>query len=116
MGYIDLNIITKEHLLGTWQVETRFDNKQTASIFSRNYFLIFEPGAYVSRNGEEIKGKWELVREQEVIYNPQVSFYRDAEQIGNAIITRLLNVVEEDKAVQRLTLYFTNGLELILKK
>ena len=103
-------------MLGTWQVENRFNNRDSDLVFGNNYYLIFESDSYTSRNGHEVKGRWTLTKEQEFIYNPQVNFFQENDTIGNAIITRFLETEENNQIIYRLTLYFTNGLELILKR
>jgi hypothetical protein len=118
MPYIDLNLVTKEHLTGSWYIETRLNNKPGADdLFRHNNFLQLDAdGNFISRNGTEVLGTWEMKKEYEIIYNPQISFFRDAENVGEAIVTRLLEQTEREEIIHRLTLYFSTGLELVLKK
>ncbi len=57
-----------------------------------------------------------MVREKEIIYNPQLIFYVNNSEIANAIITRLYSENDGNKKIYKLTLYFTTGLELVLHK
>ena len=117
MTYIDLSAIKEEHLNGTWEVTNRVVNNNAASNPFIDIRMIEMNGEkYRSVNGKERKGEWQMIREQEIIYNPQIKFFLDRQQVGNAIITRLLSESYLDGETYKLTLYFSNGLELILKK
>ncbi len=117
---IGLNDITEEHLLGEWSVENRFNiTKDTSNIFSKNNRLVLNNNSYNAINGLNVMGNWEIHMKTEIIYNPQLTFYVEKQLIAKAIITRLM-ISREDQsnnnAAYILTLYFTNGLELILNK
>jgi hypothetical protein len=118
MPYIDLNLVTLQHLVGDWLIETRLYNKPGVNHHFRNinHLLLETTGQFMARNGTEVAGTWEMKKENEIIYNPQVSFYQENENIGKAIVTRLLEQTESATTIYRLTLYFTNGMELVLKK
>ncbi|MDF2448762.1 MAG: hypothetical protein K0R26_1266 [Bacteroidota bacterium] len=120
MKNIGLHEITEEHLLGEWHVENRFNiTNDTSSIFSKNNRLIFEQNSYLAINGLNVSGEWSVSMKTELIYNPLLTFYVEKKLIAEAIITRLI-ISEEDYLNKKnafvLTLYFTNGLELILNK
>ncbi len=117
MKNIDLNEIDKDHVKGHWEVHSRSSNKMEHDYFSDINKLDLEKNHFRSVNGKVIEGKWEVVREKEIIFNPQIKFYLGNNEVGNAIITRLFEEIRSDgKKLQKLTLYFTTGLELILKK
>jgi hypothetical protein len=57
-----------------------------------------------------------MVREEEIIYNPQLFFYINKDYTANAITTRLFTETTDKSVIYKLTLYFTSGLELVLHK
>ncbi len=117
MNYVDLNAISEQHLEGTWEVKNRLINTNSSPNHFIDVRLIELDGCqYRSINGKERKGEWRIIRENEIIYNPQIKFFINQEQVGNAIITRLQSDQDQKGDVYRLTLYFSNGLELILQK
>lgn len=118
MPYIELNDITEQHLHGRWEVESRFINApDIVSPFATHYRMDFSArGSCTFRNGNETEVRWELGREEEVIYNPRVKFFLGDQEIGSAIITRLMVSEEPQYINTRLTLYFSSGTELVLKK
>ncbi|GAA4341988.1 hypothetical protein [Flaviaesturariibacter amylovorans] len=116
MHYIDLNSITEEHVCGHWEVFSRALGGTAASVFSDIRIIEIRPGHYRSVNGKERTGEWQVVREDRIIYNPQLKFFIDGQQVGNAIITRLLSERSAGGCVHKLTLYFSTGLELLLHK
>ena len=62
-------------------------------------------------------GKWEMFKETEIIYNPQLNFtFSSEEETLNAIITRYREDDEPDYLSLKMTLYFTSGLELVLER
>jgi hypothetical protein len=83
-------------------------------IFSRINSLEIHPGGFSADNGS-ITGEVQLIRENKIIYNPQVKFLTTNET-ASAIITRLTKEEHGERDLQKLTLYFSNGLELILFK
>lgn len=117
MRYIDLSIITKEHVYGKWEVLNRVVNSNSKShLFSDVRIIDIKPDWYRSVNGIERTGKWVVIRDSEIIYNPQLKFFIEKEQVGNAIITRLVAERMGEGEVHKLTLYFNTGLELLLCK
>ncbi|RYZ20634.1 MAG: hypothetical protein EOO16_16025 [Chitinophagaceae bacterium] len=117
MHYIDLNAITEEHVRGNWEVASRVVNPESQqSLFADVRIIEIQPDHYRSVNGKERKGMWQVVREEEIIYNPQLKFFIDGVEVGNAIITRLRFDQAENGNVYKLTLYFHTGLELMLQK
>ena len=117
MHYIDLNQISKEHICGKWEVLHRYINSGSqTNIFSDVRIIEIESEHYRSINGKERRGNWDVVRQDEVIYNPQLKFFVEGEQVGKAIITRLVSKRLSNDEVYNLTLYFNSGLELILQK
>ena len=117
MHYIDLNVITEEHVRGKWEVLSRNVNSESQdNLFADVRIIEIQPDYYRSVNGKERKGKWQVVREEEIIYNPQLQFFINGAEVGNAIITRLRYDQDEDGDVYKLTLYFHTGLELMLQK
>ncbi|RYZ52751.1 MAG: hypothetical protein EOP49_08870 [Sphingobacteriales bacterium] len=116
MHYIDLNDITEEHVCGKWEVHSRAVNGSAANLFADIREIEIRPGYYRSVNGKERVGNWQVVREEKIIYNPQLKFFINEEQVGNAIITRLLSEKNFNGEVFKLTLYFNTGLELLLHK
>ncbi|MDB5253590.1 MAG: hypothetical protein JWP27_2759 [Flaviaesturariibacter sp.] len=117
MHYIDLNAITEEHIRGHWQVNSRVVNSDSKnSLFADVRIIEIQPDHYRSVNGKERTGKWQVMREEEIIYNPQLKFFIDGDEVGNAIITRLRYEQEEGGEVYKLTLYFHTGLELVLHR
>lgn len=120
MTNINLNDVNEDHLFGEWKVETRFNiENDTSNIFSKNNRLIFSKTFYKAINGTQESGAWEIIMKTGIIYNPQLVFYKENILIAKAIITRLMIMQEDIKKYKKdyiLTLYFTNGLELILNK
>lgn len=117
MNYIDLNTITVGHVIGKWRVESRVVSRgSNNNLFSHAKTMELDNSSYKAKNGLEYKGEWHVVREKELIYNPQLKFFMDSIQAGNAIITKFLQIDEGDNKTELLTLYFSDGLELVLKK
>ncbi len=116
MKNYDLNEINGDHVKGHWQVHKRVFNKPDHDYFTDINKLDLEKSSFRSINGKVIEGQWEVFREKELIFNPQIKFYHNKIEIGNAIITRLYEEQTEGQKSQKLTLYFLTGLELILKK
>jgi len=115
MKYIDLNSITPEHVLGRWEVIDRVVNEESqSSLFSDIKLIELSHGSYISVNGKKVTGEWHVSRDSKVIYNPQLKFFVNDAEVGKAIITRLLNEIEDDNTISKLTLYFNTGLELIM--
>ncbi|GAC1381395.1 MAG: hypothetical protein NVSMB45_06130 [Ginsengibacter sp.] len=113
---IDLKLITPDHLKGYWNVFDRTVNKTQSDEFSSINVLDIQSNFFRSLNGKITEGQYEIFRESEIIYNPQIKFYSNNSEIGNAIITRLFIEEQSNKFIHKLTLYFSSGLELILKK
>ena len=68
-------------------------------------------------NGGLETGKWEIFKETEIIYNPQLNFtFSPDTETLNAIITRFREDDEADHISRKVTLYFTSGLELVLEQ
>lgn len=117
MRYISLDTITEEHLRGRWEVHSRVVNGESLeNMFADVRIIEIKPAEYRSINGKERTGKWTVIREKEIIYNPQLHFYIDGRQVADAIITRLRAEATTTGEVFKLTLYFSTGLELILHK
>jgi len=117
MHYIDLNAITEEHLRGNWTVQNRVVNSASANnLFSDVRLIEIQPDCYRSVNGRERRGNWQVLRENEIIYNPQLRFFIEGEEVGNAIITRLRYDQNVSGDIYQLTLYFHTGLELTLHR
>lgn len=116
MQYISLDEITEDHLMGVWEVAARVNSKTVSSYFEHSKRLELTEGSYRAINGKELKGKWVVKREVELIYNPLIEFFIDNEHIDEAIITRLFSDTVDNVNVDRLTIYFSSGLELILIK
>lgn len=117
MTYVKLDDVREEHLLGTWKVKSRLEGKTTAAnIFSDSNCLKFIKAnacTITGTTGKQNKGHWEMIREREMIYNPQVKFHLARKEIVNSIITTLIT---DDEIHYRLILYFDSGLELVLEK
>lgn len=117
MYNIDLNAIKEADVYGKWEVQERMvNNSSQGNLFSDIRIIEIEPTHYRSINGKERQGRWAVVRENEVIYNPQLKFYIDGEEVGNAIITRLRYDPVANGNLYKLTLYFSTGLELVLHR
>ncbi|MCW2950811.1 MAG: hypothetical protein JWN41_1824 [Thermoleophilia bacterium] len=115
MHYIDLSAITEEHIRGNWEVQSRVVNSDSQqNLFADVRIIELQLDHYRSVNGKVREGEWKVLREEEIIYNPQLKFFIDGEEVGNAIITRLRYEQENSGEVYKLTLYFNTGLELIL--
>jgi hypothetical protein len=111
---IGLEDISEAHLFGNWTVENRFinQNKHETVFLECNELSFFNNGTFKTLYIQETTGAWAMVREIDLIYNPQLFFVLEERQIGRAIITRLLT----NDVVYKLTLYFSTGLELNLEK
>lgn len=116
MKNIDLSVITSDHVVGDWEVDYRSLSSGKTDVFTDIRLIIMKNEFYQLVNGKTIKGQWEVFRENEIIYNPQLKFFKEGQEIGNAIITRLCEQEIGEKKFYRLTLYFASGLELVLKK
>lgn len=116
MENIDLKNITEEHLTGKWEVtERQIPNPKQLNPFSTIRQIGIQDSIYTANNGKKRQGIVSFGFE-DLIYNPQLKFHDKEQQIANAIITRLY--IEEEGKLKKsmLTLYFTTGLELILRK
>ena len=117
MSYIKLDEVTAEHLVGVWKVKQRHTNStNVGEIFARCATVKFlETGSFstVAQDGKLKKGKWEIIREKEMIYNPQVKFNLARKNFVNSIIT---NMMAEEENPSKLILYFDSGIELVLEK
>jgi hypothetical protein len=117
MTYIKLDDVLEEHLLGTWKVKSRLVNKNTmGNVFANSDCLKFikeSTCTITTDSGKMNKGHWEMIREREMIYNPQVKFHLAKKVIVNSIITTLQT---DDNIHYKLILYFDSGLELVLEK
>ncbi|MFC5271507.1 hypothetical protein [Adhaeribacter terreus] len=115
MSYIKLDDVNEEHLLGTWRVKNRMFNASSAS----HCFIAFQcirflkNNIFTAQNGTKRRGHWEMKREQEMIYNPQVMFHLSKNERVNSIITNLMTM---DETHTKLILYFDSGFELVLEK
>ena len=106
-------------LLGHWKVLDRFVNRSDeSSPFVTADALEFPDtlNFRASAADRSIAGTWTFALEQEVIYNPQLTFFEGTEEIGSAIITRYSTTEPDPDPVLNLTLYFTTGLEIVLEK
>ena len=118
MLYKDLNTIIEEDLLGNWEMDQVFINQSIENnllIQQRSIALLINNVLQLISE-KEIEGKWFLLKQFDIIYNPQVKFELNQKEIGNAIITRFYDTTENSVIIRKLTLYFDTGLELILKK
>ena len=115
MTYIKLDDVTEAHLLGTWRVKSRAFNTSSAShsFIAYQCFRFLKNNAFTAQNGKKARGHWEMIREQEMIYNPQVKFRVGKEVVANCIITNLMTT---DETHTKLILYFDSGFELVLEK
>ena len=119
MRYLDLNIVAAEHLLGSWDVlERPGGHVSDTSVFATCTKVIFQQnGSVVVTDGGTKTGRWELFKETEIIYNPQLNFtFTEEEGVLNAIITRYREDDEEDYLSRKVTFYFTSGMELVLEQ
>ncbi|MBK0404034.1 hypothetical protein I5M27_13650 [Adhaeribacter sp. BT258] len=119
MRYLDLNIIATEHLLGSWDVLERPGGQVSdTSVFATCSKVVFQnKGSVIVTDGTAKTGHWELFKETEIIYNPQLNFtFSEEEGVLNAIITRYREDDEEDYFSRKVTFYFTSGMELVLEQ
>ena len=122
MRYLDLNILTVQHLIGSWTVlEKPGGTAMDTSFFATCSELVIEQsGIFQATNGGTHSGRWEMFKEEEIIYNPQLNFTTGADsEVLNAIITRYREDQENDAQGNeietiKLTIYFNSGLELVL--
>ena len=114
MGYLKLEEVMEQHLLGSWRIRSRQVNSSNLSnVFAGFTCIQFKEKVFVGSNGKRRKGTWEIIREEEMIYNPQVKFYLGKTITINSIITNLMTVSQTE---YRLILYFDTGMELVLEK
>ena len=114
MSYFKLNEVMEEHLLGSWRIRSRqVSSSSLGNVFADFTCIQFKEKNFVARNGKRRTGTWQIIREEEMIYNPQVKFYIGKTITVNSIITNLMSVSQTEF---RLILYFDNGLELVLEK
>lgn len=119
MRYLDLNILTVSHLFGSWEVLERPTGAGTdSSVFAACSRVIFkESGEVWVEGGRSETGRWEMFKEDEIIYNPQLNFtFSTEDETLNAIITRYREDDEPTYLSLKMTLYFTSGLELVLER
>jgi hypothetical protein len=111
---IGMDEISETHLWGAWAIENRFINKNKhEEIFLSCSDLFFsKDGTFETADPAKAGGFWRMTREAELVYNPQLFFFRTEAPIAQAIITRLFT----DNTVYKLTLYFSTGLELNLAR
>lgn len=114
MFSVDFNRITEEHIKGDWHVQSRIISRSDpSSIFARAHKHQFTNENYKARNGEERTGKWNIVRDKELLTRPYIHF--EVEKVPvKALITKLL--YSKDQKNAQLTIYFSTGLELVLLK
>src|SRR4051812_12809076 len=116
MSYIQLDDVDETYLLGAWKIKKRLVNSNNIdNIFAASNCIKFNKKSFVSiaQDGTRNKGHWEIIREREMIYNPQVKFQLAHQENANSIIT---NLMTDDNINFKLILYFDNGLELVLEK
>lgn len=117
MKYIDLNNVSAKDITGKWEVVNRMVNASSQeSVFADIRLIDLEIDRYTSINGKKRSGDWAVLRENDIIYNPQLHFYIDGEKVGNAIITRFYYEGDDSNKIYKLTLYFNTGLELVLER
>ena len=117
MQHIDLNLITNEHILGKWRVHSRSASRHAETdYFSSIHTIDIGKENFIAHNGKDLSGRLSMIREYEIIYNPQLKFYRNTREIANAIITRMILETDGGCVSHKMTLYFTSGLELVLLK
>ena len=119
MRYLDLNILTVNHLYGSWEVlERPGGTGMDESLFISCSKVTFkESGDVMVEGGKPETGKWEMFKEDEIIYNPQLNFtFSTEEETLNAIITRYREDDEPTYLSLKMTLYFNSGLELVLER
>jgi len=116
--YKDLNTIIEEDLLGNWEMDQVFINQSIENnlLIQQRLIALLINNVLQLISEKEIEGKWFLLKQFDIIYNPQVKFELNQKEIGNAIITRFYDTTENSVIIRKLTLYFDTGLELILKK
>ncbi len=117
MSYIKLDEVTEDHLVGAWKVKHRHTSSTNVDqLFARCNLVKFLDNrgfSTITQDGKRKKGKWEIIREKEMIYNPQVKFYLGKKVAVNSIIT---NLQSEEDDHYKLILYFDSGIELVLEK
>ena len=119
MRYLDLNILTVSHLFGSWEVlERPVGSDSDDSVFAACSRITFkESGDLIIEGDKNETGKWDMFKETEIIYNPQLNFiFKPEDEILNAIITRYREDDEPTHLSLKMTLYFTSGLELVLER
>jgi hypothetical protein len=117
--YLDLNIVTAEHLSGTWEVLERLGGQasEVSPLSACNRISFLGKGKLQVENSKMETGTWEFFKETEIIYNPQLNFgFKNQPEVINAIITRFREDEEEEELSLKVTLYFTSGLELVLEQ
>jgi hypothetical protein len=117
--YLDLNILTVNHLFGSWEVNERPSGTDAdTSVFASCRKVTFKESGDILVEGESNEtGKWEMFKETEIIYNPQLNFtFKPEEEVLNAIITRYREDEETGNLSLKVTLYFNSGLELVLER
>ena len=117
MTYIKLDDVSENHLLGVWKVKHRLtNNTNAAQLFARCDCVKFSDKKVfttITQDGKRKKGTWNIIRETEMIYNPQIKFSLPKKELINSIITNLMTI---DENQSKLILYFDSGLELVLEK
>lgn len=116
MSYIQLDDVNETYLLGAWKIKKRVVNSNNMQdVFATSSCIKFNKKSFVclGLNGSRNKGNWRIIREREVIYNPQVKFELTKTSNTNSIIT---NLMTDDHIHFKLILYFDSGLELVLEK
>lgn len=116
MSYIQLDDVNETYLLGAWKIKKRLVNSNNIdNIFAASNCIKFNKKSFIAigQDGTKNKGQWRIIREREVIYNPQVKFRLSKTDNTNSIIT---NLMTDDNVNFKLILYFDNGLELVLEK
>lgn len=111
---IGLDEINETHLLGIWTIDERFinKNKHEEIFLNCNKLAFLTDSVFKALQCEGFTGLWSIIREVELIYNPQVIFFNQDKQVARAIVTRLFT----DNIIYKLTLYFSTGLELNLRR
>jgi hypothetical protein len=115
MTEVNLTQITEGNLLAHWRIVSRYPSQGINAVFKESTSVNLSQGEYCSGDGLEAKGQWMLIKDDTIIFHPQIKFFRDKKVVGHAIITRLYSFPRKDTRQHRLTLYFSTGQEVLLE-
>jgi hypothetical protein len=118
MFNVPLSTITQNDLCGTWKIVNSFAlDAYQENVFGKVYkYTFIEDGAYEGKNGIQYNCNWIFHARHDIVNNPVIEFRTEEAQVGLAIITKMIKESRDKILPLEVSLYFSNGLEVILER